>query len=145
MIDIYENKNIILNQKIPNKIISWITILILFALFIIIFGSLYKYNKYLVCNAIIQNNDIILLVEKDKINNLNDKVRFNKNTYKFDIKEISEENYFEDNKYYKKVIISMNIENKYKIENNILKLYFKEKEVTLIGEIIDFIKKGLIT
>lgn len=145
MIDIYENKSIILNQKIPNRIISWTTILIILTLFILIFGNLYKFDKYLNYNAVIQNNNIILLIEKNKINNLKGQVMFNKKNYDFDIKEISEQDYYQDNKYYKQVILDMNLEDKYKIENNILNLYFKDKKTTLIKEIIDFIKKGLIT
>ena len=48
-IDIYNNSSVIMLKKVPVKIISWITILLVFLIFILVFGIFFTYNKYEKC------------------------------------------------------------------------------------------------
>ena len=75
-IDIYNNSAIILNNKLPKKIISWITILIiLFILFIIFSFVPFNIYKPIIGYVDIKNNKTYLVLDITKsdfpINNEN--------------------------------------------------------------------------
>ena len=73
----------------------------------------------------------------DKLKNYN--IILDNKTYEFEIESISEDYYIIDGSNYYEIIITMNLNDTYKINNNILNLKF-EKEKTTIYKLI---KEGI--
>ena len=141
-IDIYNNSSVIMLKKVPVKIISWITILLVFLIFILVFGIFFTYNKYEKCIGIVRGNNIVLELSPDKINKIKDRLYIDNKKYNFEIKEkdyiiIVNKNYYE-------IVLNINLEDKYKIDNNILEIYIELEKTTLLKEIFNFLKKGLM-
>lgn len=143
-IDIYNNSSVIMLKKVPVKIISWITILLVFLIFILVFGILFTYNKYEKCIGIVRGNNIVLELSPDKINKIKDGLYIDNKKYDFEIKEISNDYIIIDNKNYYEIVLNINLEDKYKIDNNILEIYIELEKTTLLKEIFNFLKKGLM-
>ena len=87
-IDIYNNSSVIMLKKVPVKIISWITILLVFLIFILVFGILFTYNKYEKCIGIVRGNNIVLELSPDKINKIKDGLYIDNKKYDFDINDL---------------------------------------------------------
>lgn len=141
-IDIYNNSSVIMLKKVPVKIISWITILLVFLIFILVFGIFFTYNKYEKCIGIVRGNNIVLELSPDKINKIKDRLYIDNKKYNFEIKE--KDYIIIDNKNYYEIVLNINLEDKYKIDNNILEIYIELEKTTLLKEIFDFLKKGLM-
>lgn len=144
MDDIYYNSSVILLRKTPYKIISWITILFISMLSIIIFGIVFKYNKYEKYIAIFKDNQLHLLIEPNRINDLKTEFILNNKKYSFEINSISEDYIINETKNYYEVILNCELDNKYKINNNILNINMELDKTTLLKEILNFLKKGLM-
>lgn len=135
-IDIYNNSAIILNNKIPSFINSWIIILIvLSSLFIVI--SLIPFNIYSTYNGIVIENDkkfyISLKLEKSDFPiTKNNKLYIKDKNYKYEILSI------EDND----VLISLKLKDDIKINNNIVVINILKNRTTLYKIIKNKIKKG---
>lgn len=142
-INIYYNSSIILDRKIPSKIVSWVTILIGLLIFILLFGNFIGYKKYQKVVGIVKNNTIIVLIEPNMINKIQRTLIINNKEYNFEINSISEDYTILDNKNYYEMILDIDLDNKYKINNNILELNIELGKTTLIKEIIIFLKKGM--
>lgn len=143
-INIYYNSSVILERKTPKKIISWITILILLLIFILIFGFFFEYTKYEKTVGIVKENTLITFIDPIKINKLNKKIIIENKKYDYTINSISEDYTILENKNYYEVILDVNLEDKYKINNNILEINIELEKTTLIKEIINFFKKGMM-
>ena len=83
-IDIYNNSSVITLKKVPVKIISWITILLVFLIFILVFGIFFTYNKYEKCIGIVRGNNIVLELSPDKINKIKDGLYIDNKKYDFE-------------------------------------------------------------
>lgn len=142
-INIYYNSSIIVDRKIPSKIVSWVTILIGLLIFILLFGNFVEYKKYQKVVGIVKNNAIIVLIEPNMINKMQRTLIINNKEYNFEINSISEDYTILDNKNYYEMILDIDLDNKYKINNNILELNIELGKTTLIKEIIIFLKKGM--
>lgn len=142
-INIYYNSSIIVDRKIPSKIVSWVTILIGLLIFILLFGNFVEYKKYQKIVGIVKNNTIIVLIEPNMINKMQRTLIINNKEYNFEINSISEDYTILDNKNYYEMILDIDLDNKYKINNNILELNIELGKTTLIKEIIIFLKKGM--
>ena len=135
-IDIYNNSAIILNNKIPSFINSWIIILIIFSsLFIVI--SFIPFNIYSTYNGIVIENDkkfyISLKLEKSDFPiTKNNKLYIKDKNYKYEILSI------EDND----VLISLKLKDDIKINNNIVVINILKNRTTLYKIIKNKIKKG---
>ena len=141
-INIYNNSSIILERKVPKKIISWITILISFIIFILLFGSFFKYTKYEKTIGIVNEDNLIVFLEPS-ITIDNELIIENKK-YDYTINSINKDYTILDNKKYYETILNIDLDSKYKINNNILEIYIELEQTTLMKEIINFFKKGMI-
>ncbi len=144
------NASAIITTEIPKRIISWITILIITFTSILIFGIYYKYPKYLNYQGnIIKENEkhlIKILVKEDDILNIKKgKLILNKfeiyheiyyinPIYSIDIKE---EKYYE-------ILINCNLSDDLKYEQLPVIVKFELSNTTLMQEIINKIKKGMM-
>lgn len=133
-IDIYNNSAIILNNKQSPFINSWIIILIVLCLLFIIISfipfNIYKtYNGYVIIE---DNKSYISLVEYDFPINKNNKLYINKDNYKYKVINIEGSN----------VLLSVNLKDNIKINNNIVVVNILKDRTTLFKIIKNKIKKG---
>ena len=75
---------------------------------------------------------------------IKDRLYIDNKKYDFEIKEISKDYMIIDNKNYYEIVLNINLEDKYKIDNNILEIYIELEKTTLLKEIFNFLKKGLM-
>ena len=143
-IDIYNNSSIILSRKVPKKIISWISVLISITLFIIIFGTFVKFMKYEKTIGIVNKNTLTVLLTKDKLNEIKNKLIIKNKEYEFSINSISKDYIISDNKNYYEVILDLELDDEYKINNNILDISIELGKKTLLKETLNFFKKGMV-
>ena len=92
----------------------------------------------------VRENNIVLELSPDKINKIKDRLYIDNKKYNFEIKEISKDYIIIDNKNYYEIVLNINLEDKYKIDNNILEIYIELEKTTLLKEIFNFLKKGLM-
>ncbi len=135
-IDIYNNSAIILYRKTPNRIISWISILIiilvmLFILFLIPFNIYKNYDAYVT----IMDNDSYLnlfLEKSDFPINKKNKLYIKRDLYNYEIDEIKES----------EVKLKVNLKEDIKIQGNYIRVNILYGKTTIFNLIINTIKKG---
>ena len=135
-IDIYNNSAIILNNKTPNFINSWIIILIILSLLFVII-SFIPFNIYSTYNGIVIENYkefyISLNLEKSDFPiNKNNKLYIKDKNYKYKILSIENNN----------MLISIKLKDDVKINNNIVVVNILKNRTTLFKIIKNKIKKG---
>ena len=136
-IDIYNDSAIILDKKIPNKIISWITILIILTILFIMFSFIpFNIYKPLVGYVDITNDSSYLILNlnnRDFPINKNKELYIKNKKYNYEIVEIKED----------KLILSINLDDNLKIQNNVITVNVLKVRTTLFNIIKQKIKKGL--
>ena len=135
-LDIYNDSAIILDKKTPKKIISWITILIILTILFIIF-SFFPFNIYkqLVGYVNIVDNSSYIVLEVNESDfpiNKTNKLYIKNKQYNYKIVNIEED----------KLILSINLEDNSKIQNNIVTVNILKNRTTLFKIIKNKIKKG---
>lgn len=144
-IDIYNNSAAILSRQTPRKIISWITVLILSLITFIIFSHFYSYNKYINYEAQyhLDSNYIEILIDEQYFPISKDSQIYIENKlYDYEIINISAP-YIVNGKKYWSLNIKCDLDEKYIIDGNILKIRFIKIRTTLEKEIMKKIKKGM--
>lgn len=135
-IDIYNNCAIILNKKTPSIIKSWIIILTLLSILFITIIFI-PYNKYITYNG------YVILKENKSYISLN----INKNDFPIKNKN---KLYIESNKYNYKIIsiennnliLSIDLKDEIKINNNLVTLHIFKDKITWFEKIKKKVKKG---
>ena len=136
------NKSLVVNKKSSLLVVIWLlSLIILFISFFIVF-KYYRFNTYETSLGYVKKIEddykIVTYLKKfDKLKNYN--IILDNKTYEFEIESISEDYYIIDGSNYYEIIITMNLNDTYKINNNILNLKF-EKEKTTIYKLI---KEGI--
>ena len=135
-LDIYNDSAIILDKKTPKKIISWITILIILTLLFVMFSFIpFNTYKHLVGYVdIVDNNSYLILNLNNSdfpVNN-NNKLYIQNRQYNYKIVMIEED----------KLILSINLDNNLKIQNNIVTANILKNRTTLFKLMKNKIKKG---
>jgi len=135
-IDIYNNSAIILNNKTPNFIKSWIIILIILSLLFLVvtfipFNIYSSYSGY----VIVDNNQSYISLNVNKSDfpiNKNNKLYIKKDKYKYKIMNINDTN----------ILLNIKLKDDIKINNNILVVNILKDRTTLFKIIKNKIKKG---
>ena len=135
-LDIYNESAIILNNKTPKSIISWITILIIFTVVICIL-SFVPFNIYKNINSYIIHNENgfylkLLLKESDFPIYKNKLLYIKGDDYSYDVVEIK------DNV----VILKLDLKDDIKIDNNVVVANILIDRTTIFKIIKNKIKKG---
>lgn len=135
-LDIYNNSAIILEKKTPKSIISWITILIILILLFIIFSFIpFNIYKSLVGYVDIVDSNSYLVLNfnySDFPISINNKLYIKNKQYNYKIVSIEKD----------KLILSLNLDNNFKIQNNIITINILKNRTTLFKIIKNKIKKG---
>ena len=128
----------ILNRRMPNSIVSWITILIIFIVVSLILINT-PFNTYKSFNGYIfeDNNNFYIKVLVDKsdfpINNKNT-LYIKDKKYKYKVINIDKDEY----------ILDLKLDNNIKIDNNIVIVNIKKEKTTVFKILKNKLKKGLI-
>ena len=142
----YNNFSYIINKKTSFSIIIWLLFLIIgFIIFILI--SL-KYEFYL-CQTYLgyirkigNSFNTIIYVKEDEVNEISRSVILvDDKEYEFQIISISDKYFMVDNELAYEVILDIDLDNQYLIENNIVKLDLKKSKTTIYQQIKKGIKK----
>ena len=135
-IDIYNNRAIILENKTPSLIKSWIIILTLLSILFITILFI-PYNRYITYNGYVMlkddNSYISLNINKNDfpIKNKN-KLYIENDEYNYKIISIEKNN----------LVLSINLKDNIKINNNLVVLNILKDRTTLFKKIKTRIKKG---
>ena len=135
-LDIYNDSAIILDKKIPKKIISWITILIILTILFVVFSFIpFNIYKPLFGYVDITNNSSYLILDFDKSDfpfNKNNELYIKSKKYDYKVVRIEEN----------KLILNVNLDNNLKVQNNIVTANVLKNRTTLFNIIKNKIKKG---
>ena len=135
-LDIYNDSAIILNNKTPKKIISWITILIILMILFVIFCFIpFNIYKPFVGYVNIKNNDsyiILNLNDSDFPINKKNKLYIKNKEYNYKIINLK------DNQ----ILLNIDLDKNLKIQNNVVTLNILKDRTTLYKMIKDKLKKG---
>ena len=111
-IDIFNNSATVLNNKVPNKIISWITVLIILLILFILF-SLISFNVYKTSLGYVEGG-YVKIYNYDSTIDLKDKLYIRNKKYDYSIISINNE----------EVILDIELDKSLNIEGNILTINF---------------------
>ena len=138
----YIGSGIIFSRKIEPLIYVYIMMIIVIALSLIMFMTLFHYKIYYKVKGIVQFDDekyyIRLYIPLDKISYLtsNDVVMIDKKEYSYKILSIDEDFFTDNVNTYQIVYIEINIPSKYKFNNWSLDLHFLKEDKRVIDYII---------
>ncbi len=132
-IDIYNNSAIILYRKIPPKIISWITILIILLVLFIIF-SFVPFNVYKPSTGYVkvESDESYLILNSDLPISKNYKLYIKNKLYDYEIIDIIDG----------QVILKLSLDDDLKIDKNIIRVNILKDRTTIFNIIKNKIKKG---
>ena len=141
-INAFEYSKLKLLNENPPKVISWITILILFVILGLFFSVFFQFYIFSTYTGYIDTNDdynIRVVVDKD-IFTIKDNYELYIDNKKYDYEIINIDYY---NGYYE-VFIDCNLDDEILVNNNIVTVRFQKYKTTLIKEFIKKIRKGLM-
>lgn len=144
-INIFDNSEIVMERKVPNKIVSWITILFSLLIMAVIVMCFYSYNRHLNYLGIIKKEDNIFIkvyVNKSDISRLENQellVNNTKTNYEIDNVSNTQINTNQGESQYE-VTIKL-LDSKFK-DNEVVDLNFKLNKTTFLKELIYLLKKG---
>ncbi|MDD2181046.1 MAG: hypothetical protein PHW32_01620 [Bacilli bacterium] len=148
--DYINNSSLIITRQIPKKIISWITILIITLVIFLIVGTWYEYPKYLNYHGnVIREEEKYLIktmiLEDDLIKVKKSKLIIDKNFVNYKINYINPIYYInqQEEKYYE-LILDTELNDNIKLENLPILMRFELSKTTLMRELIDKLKKGMM-
>ncbi len=142
-----DSKAALIKAEIPRKITSWGSLLIITFISIILFGTYYKYHKYLKYTGnVVKDNEkylIKIVVEEDEILNIKKGILIlNNKELEHEIFYIKPVYYLEDqNQKYYEVFVKCNLEKAYQYENLPITVKFKLPETTLMKEVLKKLRK----
>jgi len=147
LIDIYSNKYLINNKKC-NIATIWTMLLIIFFLIFLNISFNYKYRIYENYLGYIKKIDdsfkvVIYVLEEEVSNVVNYSMIIEGSKYNFEIENISEEIYLVDNLKYKEMILDVNLNKKYELENNVINITLEKGHETLWNKLKKGIKKWI--
>ena len=141
-IDVFAFSKLKLMNDKPSRIVSWITILVVFVIFFVVLGIFLNFNIYSSYIGYVEiNNDYnlrIIINDKSFPINKNYKLYIDNKRYSYKITKIEKSNgYYE-------LLVNCKLDENLLINNNILTVRFKKYSTTLMKEMLKRIKKGMV-
>lgn len=127
---------VIQNKKFTNYWLVFITLMFILILIVL----LKKYDDEINYIGLNENNQIKILVKEEDIISLPNKIVLNNQKYNYEIEEISNEYYVDNEINYKMVTIS----SEYITSDKIVNVKFIRGETRILNEIIKIIKGGTL-
>ncbi len=129
--EIYGNASYIINKRTSLSIIIWSILMILLILSSVLICLFYNYTDVTRITGYF-NEKLYIYIKEEDVGNLNDyKIKFNDNYLSFQIVEIKERVAMENEIFYE-IILETNLEEKYKVTNNVFNLILEKNKTTLL-------------
>lgn len=129
-------------RKIPKILLIWLTLLSFIIAVLIIINHCFKFNNYYQVQGIVKDNLLSVYILVDDLKNItgNNTVYIENDKYKYKVASMKEEIISNNTLFYKEVLLHIDLKDKNFIDNNIIKVKFIVKEMTIFEYIIDLIR-----
>ena len=129
-------------RKIPKILLIWLTLLSFIIAVLIIINHCFKFNSYYQVQGIVKDNLLSVYILVDDLKNItgNNTVYIENDKYKYKVASMKEEIISNNTLFYKEVLLHIDLKDKNFIDNNIIKVKFIVKEMTIFEYIIDLIR-----
>ncbi len=129
-------------RKIPKILLIWLILLSFIIAVLIIINHCFKFNSYYQVQGIVKDNLLSVYVLVDDLKNItgNNTVYIENDKYKYKVASMKEEIISNNTLFYKEVLLHIDLKDKNFIDNNIIKVKFIVKEMTIFEYIIDLIR-----
>ena len=129
-------------RKIPKILLIWLILLSFIIAVLIIINNCFKFNSYYQVQGIVKDNLLSVYILVDDLKNItgNNTVYIENDKYKYKVASMKEEIISNNTLFYKEVLLHIDLKDKNFIDNNIIKVKFIVKEMTIFEYIIDLIR-----
>lgn len=129
-------------RKIPKILLIWLILLSFIIAVLIIINNCFKFNSYYQVQGIVKDNLLRVYILVDDLKNItgNNTVYIENDKYKYKVASMKEEIISNNALFYKEVLLHIDLKDKNFIDNNIIKVKFIVKEMTIFEYIIDLIR-----
>ena len=129
-------------RKIPKILFIWFIFFTFIIIVLIIINHCFKFHSYYQVQGVVKNNLLSIYVLVDDLKDItsNHTLYIEKDKYKYTIDSIKEEIVSNNNLFYKEVLLDIDLKDKNFIDNNIVKVKFIVKEMTILEYMIDLIR-----
>ena len=139
----YLHPNTILKRKMPSYFCYWVVFHLLFCLLFFPIFAFYKIEKRLTVIGYYQNNQVRIVTDKSFFQLKTENLKINEKMYLYHINKIQPIAYEEGKASLWEVMISVNLPDSWKVDNNQFELSFIQEETTLLKQFLKTIKKGM--
>lgn len=140
---VYLHPNTILKRKIPSYFGYWVVFHLLFCLCFFPVFAFYKIEKRITVIGYYQNNQVRIVTDERFFQLKTGNLKINEKIYSYQVNKIQPIAYEEGKASLWEVMISLNLPDSWKIDNNQFKLSFIQEETTLLKQFLKTIKKGM--
>ena len=129
-------------RKIPKILLIWLILLSFIIAVLIIINHCFKFNSYYQVKGIVKDNLLSVYILVDDLKNItgNNTVYIENDKYKYKVASMKEEIISNNALFYKEVLLHIDLKDKNFIDNNIIKVKFIVKEMTIFDFIFDLIR-----
>ena len=147
-LEIFNNSSVVYMQKTNNRIISYITILLILCFIFILFAYFYKFNIFNIYYGKVYKEDddtyLVMNVDSDFINmSKRNYLEINDKSEKCHLESFSDNYVVYNNKKYWEVTYSCELPDELNINNNVLEVKVNKRETTLFNEFIRKVNRGI--
>ena len=129
-------------RKIPKILFVWLLFFTFIIIFLILMNHCFKFHSYYQVQNKVKNNLVSVYTLVEDLNNItnHNTLYIEDEKYSYTIDSIKEEIITNNTLFYKEVLLNIDLKDKNFIDNNIVKVRFIVKEMTIFEYIIDLIR-----
>lgn len=129
-------------RKIPNILTLWSLLLVFIMISALIINSTFKLIDYYKVEGIVQENKLIITAPYNRVNSIinNDYIYIQNEKYKYKVESISKDIVNVGNEFYQEIILNIEFKDRELVDNNILKIKFIIKKMTIFEYIFNLFK-----
>ena len=147
-LDMFNNSSIVYMKKTNNKIISFITILIVFSILFLLLAIFYKFEVFNIYYGKVykeeDNTYVVFNVDSDFINvSKRNYLEINKKSIKCHLDSFSDNYILYNNKKYWEVTYSCELPEELSLDNNTLEIRIDRRSTTLFNELRRKVERGI--
>ena len=147
-LDMFNNSSIVYMKKTNNKIISFITILIVFSILFLLLAIFYKFEVFNIYYGKVykeeDNTYVVFNVDSDFINvSKRNYLEINKKSIKCHLDSFSDNYILYNNKKYWEVTYTCELPEELSLDNNMLEIRIDRRSTTLFNELRRKVERGI--
>ena len=129
-------------RKISNILTLWSLLLVFIMISALIINSTFKLIDYYKVEGIVQENKLIITAPYNRVNSIinNDYIYIQNEKYKYKVESISKDIVNVGNEFYQEIILNIEFKDRELVDNNILKIKFIIKKMTIFEYIFNLFK-----